>query len=130
MKARFALPVLVIALASAGALITATSHDSFPTEDSAHHDSIGDQLSHHDYVAFTDMSAHAAHHLGGVSLHEDALESDSEWTADWELHTIDVIHNDHTLRIYHAINRHNPAIRFIASWDTEDSSATSWEQAR
>lgn len=130
MKAPFALPVIIIALASAGAIVMATGNDSSPTEVSSHHDSIDHHHSHNDHVAFTDMSALAAHRIGGVALHEDDLESNSEWKADWELHTIDIIHNGHALRVYHAINRHNPDMRFIATWDTEDSTATSWEPAR
>lgn len=128
MNARFALPI--IALASVGALVTATNYHSLPAEVPAHHESLDHHHSHNAHVAFTDMSAHAVHHLRGIPLHEDALETNPEWTPDWELHTVDVIHNGHLLRIYHAMNRHNPDIRFVAIWDTENSIATAWEPAR
>lgn len=80
--------------------------------------------------ALADMHNHAQQHFGTFYVHVETFGGSSEWSHLFNLHWIDVEHDGHTVRLYHAIDKHNPQRRFIWTWQSGDPHPTEWQQVR
>jgi len=123
--------VMLIAAIGTGTYFTsagAQQHTSVHNGHS-HHTVHAAQLSSvpHDHIALADMHTYASHHLGDVTELPDTYGETDHWTHDWELRWIDYNVSNGTVRVYHAINRHDTQVRFAASWDGHQARYHDWE---
>jgi len=133
MNARHTVPLLLVAVASVGALLSTTAHheDSHPVH---HHEAIVQahaghhiEFNHHDDVAIDDILQHAATHLGTAAAIPESYLAVPDWKPDWELRSMMFHHGDHTVTLYHATHHDHPETRFIiAVDDTEHGVVEHW----
>lgn len=83
---------------------------------------------HHDLVAIADMHSYALHNLGRVNEYPDSFGMADRWAHDWELRWIDYEAGGHTIRIYHATNKHDTALRYTSLWDGHTVRYHDWER--
>ena len=133
MKAQNTLPIILIALLSAGALVTTGTLKetapavamAAPAEQNPH--GAAAVLAHHgdyDAVALQDATLHAARHHGAAEVQPESLHVWPDWTPEWELRFISL--DDTADGVYHATNKLHPEIRFTV---TAAPSPYDWERA-
>jgi len=134
MNARNIVPLLIVVVASAGALLSTADHHEAAQLPDHHHNAIleghndhHDAFDHHDDVAVADMLHHAATHLDTAGAIPDSYVALPSWKPSWELRWMDFHHGDHAVRLYHATDHHHPETRFvIAVDDTEHDVVQHW----
>ena len=124
MKARYIVPLIIIAAASTGALLSNESHPEQTSQSDHHHNAVIDthdhhqrELDHRDDIAIEDMLHHAVNHLGTAIALPASYIAMPEWKTSWELRWMDFQHGDHTVRIYHATHHNHHATRFVIAVD-------------
>lgn len=98
-------------------------HDGY---DHNHHGAAHFSVAPHDHIALADMHTYAAEHLGAITELPDTYGETDHWAHDWELRWIDYDVSGHIVRVYHAINKHDDARRFAASWDGHQARYYDW----
>lgn len=133
---RTAAIIVVVALSSMGTgFVMGNLHAQWPQPNAAH-DEIAAALDGvraseapaHDTsaLALSDMHSYALRHIGVFDVDPRSLRASSEWSPRWQLHWMDVHHDQHTTRIYHAIDNENPSRRFTTMWM---GAQTEWERS-
>lgn len=123
MNTRQLVPMLLIVVASVGALIATAVHPEQATASDHHHQALSahhHELDHHDDVAVDEMLHYAATHLGTAAAIPDSYAAVPNWNASWELRWIDFHHGDHLARVYHATHHDHPETRFVIAVDDSD----------
>jgi hypothetical protein len=137
MKARNALPLVLIAIASVGAYLSTTphaelSHHAAAAVSHAHHGhehaAVVAHHGDHDAVALHDITLHGLRHFGDAEPHAESLRTWPEWTPDWELRWIALVHDGRAEGVYHLTSRHQPHVRYTVTAGAE--AASEWEPAR
>jgi hypothetical protein len=138
MRIHRTLSLTVIAIASAGAYLTATGHQqqmpeltSTTAATSQYAEPVAGVVHarDHDDVALQDMTLHAFRHLDDVVEVQQMPGLCRDWTPSWELRWLDFQDDDGDVtRVYHATSRHHPGVRFTV--DEGRSDAQEWERAR
>lgn len=120
MNARHIVPLLIIAIASTGALIFTTGHPA--TEAGPHHEVVlaAHEDHHHDHAAIDEMLHYAVTHLGTAAAIPDSYVAIPDWNGSWELRWIDFHHGDHLVRVYHATHHDHPETRFVIAVDESE----------
>jgi hypothetical protein len=137
MNARHIVPLIVVVVASTGALLSTASHPE--NSQPAHHHEAATQthtahhqeLDHHDDVAVEDMVHHAATHLGTAAAIPESYVAVPDWKPSWELRWMDFHNGDHTVRLYHATEHDHPETRFVIAVDDASHDAVEhWTPAQ
>jgi hypothetical protein len=84
---------------------------------------------HNDHFALVAMHVYAAVHLGHFDVLPETFGGTPHWSPDWDLHWIDAKHDDHLVRIYHAIHKHQPHIQYTLMYDHDTAHSAEWEPA-
>lgn len=137
MKAQNTLPIILIALLSASALVTtgtlketapaAPAASAAPAVQNPHGEAA--LLAHHgdhDAVALHDANLHAARHHGAAEVQPESLHVWPDWTPEWELRFVSL--NGSAAGVYHATNKLHPEIRFTVT-AAPSPSPYDWERA-
>lgn len=127
----------VSSTASTAATTAQSQHEHTATaqthsEPVSHHDE--HQLTAADHqrrenVARQDMH-NRAEHAGFAVEKPDTYGSAQYWASDWELRWVDFENaNGHTIRVYHALNRHNEHLRYTSLWSGHEAPQYTWKAA-
>jgi hypothetical protein len=81
-----------------------------------------------DAVALTDIHRYASHHFTGASELPHSFRAEHDWAQDWELHWIDYHVHGGVVRLYHAVHKHNPELRFTSLLHHTDGHYQGWRQ--
>ena len=82
---------------------------------------------HNEHEAMTVIHAYAAAHLGDVEVLDETFGGTPHWSPNWNLYWLDVRHQGHLVRIYHAIHKHQPGVQYTVMSDHDTGHVTDWE---
>jgi len=135
-----ALPLTVVAIASAGAYLTSMGRQQPLPELAASASATSQQAvsslsalhaRNHNDVALQDMTLHAFRHFNDLNTVQPDPGVCLNWTPNWELRWLDFHSSDgHVARVYHATSRHHPGLRFTINEDSSDAQGQAWERAQ
>lgn len=81
-----------------------------------------------DAIALDDIHRYAAHHLRGAVERPNTFHSTHNWEGDWELHSIDYDLGGYVVRVYHAIHKSDPTLRYASALHDSDGHYLSWQR--
>jgi hypothetical protein len=138
---RILLALLIAIAVTVGAFAIGISHRSQPRAQTRHSTALqappiqdaehSSSVSPHAQaaaLALTEMQHAAERHLGDYHPQEGSFGGTGDFSADWDIHWVVVVHGGHTVRIYHATEKQHPGNRFTRIWHEHESMPTGWEQ--
>jgi hypothetical protein len=139
MKARNALPIIVTAVMSAGALISTTvfpetsprhsQPELFVAEPPRHSAAFLAYHGDRDAMAVHDMTLHAARHFEMSDVQSASFQSWPDWTPDWELRSLEFECHRRIEIVYQATLKRQPEYRYTITGGSAELTPRDWERA-